>query len=139
MMRAGFIIVALAALSGCSEKTAKPQEEVSGAGKTYFQAEIAPVLQSSCASCHLTGEESGGLSLLPRNAVGMLVDVSSIEAPKLMRVVAGKPDESYLIMKLEGTHVQKGGSGAQMPFGAAPLKPEQIAKFRKWISEGAKP
>jgi hypothetical protein len=56
-----------------------------------------------------------------------------------MRVVAGNPDASYLVMKLEGTHLANGGSGGQMPFGAPPLPPEQIAKVRQWIAEGAKP
>ena len=132
-----------AALPGCSGKA--PQGESAadapaGAGKgSFFETEIAPVLQTTCATCHLTGIEAGGISLLPKNAIGMLVDVAAIEAPSLKRVVPGKPDESYLVMKLEGTHVNHGGSGAQMPFGAAPLPPETIAKFRKWIAEGAKP
>lgn len=52
--------------------------------------------------------------------------------------VAGKPDDSYFIMKLEGTHVAAGGSGWQMPLSAAPLDKPTIAKFRKWIADGAR-
>jgi hypothetical protein len=69
----------------------------------------------------------------------MTVDVPSIEAPEVLRVAPGKPDESYLVMKLEGTHIAGGGSGSHMPFGGAPLPPETIAKFRTWIEKGAKP
>ena len=53
--------------------------------------------------------------------------------------VAGDPDKSYLVMKLENTHAKNGGAGAQMPFGAAPLSPDKIAKIRQWIKDGAKP
>jgi mono/diheme cytochrome c family protein len=104
-----------------------------------YQAEIVPLLESNCATCHLTGEEAGGMSLVGDAAIGFLVGTPSQEAPALIRVVAGNPDKSYLVMKLEGTYISHGGSGAQMPFGAPPLAPEQIAKVRQWIAEGAKP
>ena len=68
----------------------------------------------------------------------MVVNVPAAEAPKLVRVVPGKPDDSYLVMKLEGTHIEQGGNGAQMPFGAPPLPREDIARIRQWIAEGAK-
>lgn len=104
-----------------------------------YQADIVPLLESQCATCHLTGEEAGGMSLVGDVAMGFLVGKPSEEAPAIMRVAAGNPDASYLVMKLEGTHIAKGGSGAQMPFGAPPLSPEQIARVRQWIAAGAKP
>lgn len=97
------------------------------------------MLATNCASCHLTGAEAGNMSLVPDKAISTLVNVKAVGAPTLTRIVPGKPDESYLIMKLEGTHIEKGGSGAQMPFGAPHLSLEKIAKLRQWISEGAKP
>ena len=78
------------------------------------------------------------MSLVPAHAIANLVNVKSVEATSLMRVVPGNPDKSYLIMKLEGTHIENGGMGARMPFGAPPLSADKIAKFRQWISEGAK-
>ena len=104
-----------------------------------YQADIVPLLESQCAACHLTGEEAGGMSLVGDAAIGFLVGKPSEEAPAIMRVVAGDPDASYLVMKLEGTHIARGGSGGQMPFGAPPLPPEQIAKVRQWIAAGATP
>lgn len=104
-----------------------------------YQADIVPLLESQCASCHLTGEEAGSMSLVGDAAIGFLVGKPSEEAPAIMRVVAGNPDASYLVMKLEGTHITAGGSGAQMPFGGAPLPAEQIAKVRQWIAAGAMP
>lgn len=103
-----------------------------------YQDDIVPLLESNCATCHLTGEEAGGMSLVGDSAIAFLVNKPSQEAPALVRVVPGNPDASYIVMKLEGTHITHGGSGAQMPFGAPPLSPGQIAKIRQWIAMGAK-
>jgi hypothetical protein len=111
----------------------------SAPAKVDYTRDIAPVLAGSCATCHMTGVEAGKMSLVPRKAIAALVNVAAVGAPKLKRVVPGKPDQSYLIMKLEGTHMAKGGAGARMPFGAAPFSKERVALFRKWIAQGAKP
>ncbi|KPF93441.1 hypothetical protein IP81_03135 [Novosphingobium sp. AAP83] len=104
-----------------------------------YQADIVPLIESQCATCHLTGEEAGGMSLVGDVARDFLVGQPSQEAPAIMRVVAGDPDASYLVMKLEGTHLAHAGSGGQMPFGAPPLDAGNIAKVRQWIADGAKP
>lgn len=103
-----------------------------------FSKDLVPILKTRCATCHLTGTEAGRLSLHPAGAYKSLVNVQSIEAASLKRVQPGKPDASYLLMKLEGTHITNGGKGARMPFGAPPLPPEQIALFKAWIKAGAK-
>jgi len=48
-------------------------------------------------------------------------------------VVPGKPDESLLIQKLEGSPP----CGATMPMGMEPLSAETIAGIRAWIADGA--
>lgn len=133
----GLMATILAGCSGAPEgDSGSPQ---AAAEKSLFQAEIAPLLASNCATCHLTGQEAGNMALVPGKAIESLVGVKSVEAPNLVRVVPGDPDASYLVMKLDGTHLAKGGTGAQMPFGAPPLPKETIAKVRQWIAEGAKP
>ena len=102
-----------------------------------FSKDIKPVLKRKCAVCHLTGKEAGNLALHPRAAWKSLVEKSSGESDHLL-VKSGEPDQSYLVMKLEGTHLDNGGSGAQMPFAAPPLAPETIDKIRNWIAEGAR-
>ncbi|MBU6266473.1 MAG: hypothetical protein KGN34_02960 [Sphingomonadales bacterium] len=104
-----------------------------------FTRDIAPILKSTCATCHQVGVEAGRMSLVPKYALSFTVNVPSIEAPALMRIAPGKPDQSYLVMKLEGTQVAHDGTGTQMPFGAAPLSPERIKLIRAWIKQGAKP
>ena len=107
------------------------------AGAPSFSRDIAPILKTRCATCHLTGKEAGNVQLIPATAYANLVGVKSAESP-LVRVAPGKPDASYLIRKIEGTHIAAGGKGARMPFGAPPLPAAQIALFRTWIAQGAK-
>lgn len=134
MMR--YLSVAALLLAGCSP--ARAPDAVKADGLSYFQSDIAPLLRTRCATCHLTGQEAGRLALTPQSATANTVNVRSIEVPGLMRVAPGKPDASYLVMKLEGTHIEHGGNGAQMPFGAPPLSPQDIARIRKWIAQGAR-
>lgn len=67
-----------------------------------------------------------------------LVGAPSTESP-LLRVAPGKPDQSYLMHKLQGTHLSVGGSGDPMPKTDPPrlLEPAQLALFKSWIEAGA--
>lgn len=103
-----------------------------------YEKDIVPILESNCATCHLTGEEAGGLSLVGDAAIGFLVNKPSEGAPAILRVAPGEPDKSYLVMKLEGTHIDNGGQGARMPFGGFPLDDADMAKIRAWIAQGAR-
>ena len=51
----------------------------------------------------------------------------------IQRVAPNDPDNSYLIMKLEGTQA----TGQQMPIGAAALDQTVIDVVRQWITDGA--
>jgi hypothetical protein len=105
-------------------------------GPVSFRQAIVPILKTRCAGCHMTGAEAGNMALHPRAAYASLVGVKSTETG-LMRVQPGEPEQSYMLLKLEGRHLEKGGAGARMPFAAAPLDPETIALVRRWIAEGA--
>jgi len=63
-----------------------------------------------------------------------LVNKASTEKPDMLRVNPGKPDESYLIHKLEGRH---GIVGGRMPLASTPLKEEELSLIRIWIEGGA--
>jgi len=140
-----FLPIAVALLGACSGSQGDTRNTTDSApsetitAQSAFEAEIVPILTSSCATCHLTGQEAGNMALVPGKALATLVNVPSTEAPGLIRVVPGDPDKSYLVMKLEGTQITHGGTGAQMPFGAPPLSPDKIARIRQWITDGAKP
>ena len=101
-----------------------------------FSKDIAPVLKTRCASCHLTGKEAGNIALHPAAAYANLVKVKSTGAA-LARVAPGAPDKSYLMLKLDGTHLAAGGKGVRMPMAAAPLDAATLDRFRAWIKAGA--
>lgn len=102
-----------------------------------FERDVVPVLRDNCASCHLTGQEPGGMKLHPGGAYASLVSVASVES-RLARVKPGKPEESYLMHKLDGTHLDVEGQGERMPFGFPPLPDEIRARVRAWIAAGAR-
>lgn len=110
--------------------------EASAQAQVSFSQEVMPILRTQCAGCHLTGDEPGGMKLYPAAAHQSLVGVPSAGSP-LQRVAAGNPNESYLLHKLQGTHLDVGGAGVRMPFAQAPLPEESLQLIRRWIEEGA--
>jgi len=96
----------------------------------------ANIFDVSCAlsGCHTGSNPPMGLDLSAGQSQNDLVGVGSEEVPAFERVDPGNPDESYLIMKIEG---DSRIVGARMPLGRAPLPGEQIAVIREWILDGA--
>ena len=123
-----------AAPAAAHEKAA-PAEPVATAGVSFVR-DLVPVLRANCATCHLTGSEAGNLALHPGAAYKNLVGVQSIES-KWLRVKPGAPDESYMLMKIDGTHLDAGGSGGRMPYNMEPLDAATRGKFRDWVAAGA--
>lgn len=101
-----------------------------------FAQDILPLLQQNCVSCHITGEELGGLGLAPSLAYQQLVNAEALQSD-MDRVKPGVPDESYLLFKLAGTHLDQGGTGGRMPLGLPPLADTQIEQITRWIAAGA--
>ena len=56
----------------------------------------------------------------------------------LLRVLPGRPSQSYIWHKLLGTQATVGGSGSRMPQGDAPLTQPNMDVIRAWILEGAR-
>ena len=61
--------------------------------------------------------------------------MSSRGNPGAVRVIAGDPENSYLIHKLEG---RSGIVGARMPLLGPYLTDGQIVVIRRWIETGAR-
>ncbi len=93
-------------------------------------------------TCSVAGCHSGGGAVLPgvmnltsaQASFDNLVSVASLQAPAMLRVAPGDPDNSYLVQKLEGT----AAFGGRMPLGSPdPLDPALLAAIRQWIADGA--
>lgn len=101
-----------------------------------FKKTVLPLFQRQCVACHMTGDEQGGLGLMPKIAYASLVGKAALQGG-MPRVTPGDPERSYLLHKLRGTHLDQGGSGGRMPLGLEPLSPEDIGKLQAWIKAGA--
>ena len=138
------VLTSIVAAIGCSSGTNTTAPTTSATSTTSttsssgvsYSNNIQPLFNSYCVVCH-QGAGQGGLTLEPNKSYSNLVGVQSTETSTELRVKAGAPDQSYLLAKLNGTQVQAGGSGAQMPYGAAPLPQAQISLMQQWISQGA--
>jgi len=86
-----------------------------------FTADVLPIFQASCVSCH---GQAGGLSLESHDSVLAGTEKGPV-------IAGGDPDASDLVLFIDGTKEPR------MPKGADPLTEEQIVTVRSWISQGA--
>jgi|GEM_PF-613791 WD40 repeat protein len=92
-----------------------------------FRRDVAGILATRCLGCHNNRKSEGRYAL---HTFELLLKAGeSEEAP----VIAGKPDESYLLQKLI-----EADADLRMPAEDDPLDAEQITLIRKWIEQGAK-
>jgi mono/diheme cytochrome c family protein len=103
-------------------------QAATGKESVHFSTDIGPVLVEQCYGCHGARRRPGAKYDMSQFK-GILKGGSGGEAVK-----SGKPADSLLIKKLRGTTSE----GARMPKGKPALSEDVIAKFEKWISEGAR-
>ncbi len=132
----GLFALLLALITGCEH--ADPLDD-GGPPEATFSNIQTNIFNQSCAlsNCHIGGNappNNAPLDLSAGQAYDALVGVVSGERPNLLRVDPGNPDQSYLVMKIEGA---AGIAGQRMPLGRTPLSSDQIATVRQWISDGA--
>ena len=109
---------------------------LSAGAEVSFSTDVVPILRLHCVGCHMTGAEPGGLQLHPGMAYESLVKAQAQTAP-MLRVTPGDAEHSYLLHKLQGTHLDVGGNGVRMPFAMAPLSSAELKLIQTWITEGA--
>lgn len=91
----------------------------------------------NCVGCHTDQgrNPAGGLVLVEGRSYQQLVGRTSVARPGAVLVIAGDPDNSYLVKKLEGA---ADIAGQRMPRGTGPFLSEgQMLVIRKWIRDGA--
>ena len=108
------------------------------AGPT-LSADVQPIFTATCAfsGCHVGSDPQEGQNLSAGQTFSNVVNVASNELPTMDRVEPGQPDSSYLVHKIQGTHLQVGGSGDRMPLARSPLSQAEIDVIRAWIQAGA--
>lgn len=112
--------------------------------RARFRDGVADLLYLDCAhsGCHLPPFSNAGLALDdPGTDIANLVGVPSTQSP-LLRVLPGRPSQSYLWHKVLGTQASVGGSGDRMPqlhqVGDAYLSDAEMDLLRGWILDGAR-
>jgi cytochrome c553 len=122
MKRAVFLTLSALAVvtlqTGCGEKA------------VTYQADVKPIIDANCVSCHVpggAGYEKSGLrmdsyeALLKGTKFGAVVIPGSSVSSTLYRLVSGQADPSI-----------------RMPHGSAGLPDADVATIAAWIDQGAK-
>lgn len=141
----GALVVCAALVGACDEKLSDIAGPSPNLEPTFssIQREIFETTdaagRAACIQCHSnTGGRtpSGGMNLNHDVAYATLVGVASRGMPGATRVIAGDPEHSYIIEKLEGA---PGIAGERMPRTGGPYLTEgQISIIKRWIETGAK-
>lgn len=111
---------------------------IAGTGPVVsFVGQIQPIFDTRCtgSACH-DATPSGALNLLSGVAHARLVNQPSAYCPAIDRVEPGRPDQSFLMWKLQGS----GGGcffGSRMPLGGAALDADELQLISDWIGNGA--
>lgn len=123
--------IAVAALAGCGGDDGGPTTS----GDPTFAEINAGILMPACGFSVCHGSGTGGLTI-DADAYDALVDAESFGAPGQILVIAGDPDNSYLVHKLEGS---PDIVGDPMPPPAGNLGADDVDAIRAWIAAGARP
>lgn len=145
-MKYFFLLLAIAGLTACGAGSGEglneqglPITDNGGGNEPDDEITLTQLQQTIfgaiCTNCHTGANAPRGLRLdSEENSYAFLVNRTADEIPTLMRVNPGKPDDSYLIKKLEGA---ADIVGARMPLGGPYLSQQQIDQVRSWIANGA--
>ena len=117
------------------------QAQVGDPDRLPNHATLQQIWDNDCVRCHRSSSPAAALDLTPEQALHQLVGVPSVQAPDLLRVEPGQPENSYLFLKIAAgrQHLDRGGRGRRMPLGAPPLPPPAIQHIENWIRAGAHP
>lgn len=99
-----------------------------GSGKKIdFSADVKPIINKKCISCHGGVKAKGGFSLLFHDEA--LANTASGKPA----IIPGNPDGSELIRRITHKDPEE-----RMPYKHEPLSEEEVTIFRTWIKQGAK-
>jgi len=110
-----------------------------------FEAVVEHVLEPRCtfSSCHASPTIAATLNLTAERACDALVNQPSCLFPDRMRVVPGRPEDSFFFHKMDGQGLNQAPTGScaptnlPMPFGGVQLPDDELALVHDWIAAGA--
>lgn len=94
--------------------------------KIDFSADVKPIINKKCISCHGGVKKQGGFSLLFRDEA---LDTTESGRPA---IIPGHPEESEMIRRLTLTDPEE-----RMPYDHEPLSKGEIDILSTWIKQGA--
>ncbi len=137
------VVAGLVVLTGvaCAGDGTGLEEFMPGGDQVTLSGDVQPIFTSNCAlsGCHACTNPQQGMNLSVGQTFANVVNVQAMELSTMNRVTPDEPDNSYLVHKVQGTHLNVGGSGNQMPLGRSPLSQTDIDLIRAWIEAGALP
>lgn len=95
--------------------------------KVDFSADVKPILNKKCITCHGGVRAKAGFSVLFRDEA-----LAKTESGK-PAIIPGDPDASELMRRITINDPEE-----RMPYKHEPLSKEEISIFRRWIKQGAK-
>lgn len=109
-----FFLVVTTAVTGCD------------GNKVDFSADVKPILNKRCISCHGGVKQNGGFSVLFRDEA-----LDTLESGKLA-IVPGDPDKSEMIRRIHEKDPE-----LRMPYKEEPLTSREIDILTAWVEQGA--
>ena len=132
---AGVLGLVLLIALGCAGDGTRIPGQMMGSGTTLATLQT-DIFTPFCSPCH----QPGGIGPMPLDNEAAtflsLVDEDSLGIPSLKRVLPFKPEQSYLVWKIEGRMCIVGDP---MPLGGPMLSQDRIDEIRDWIDGGALP
>lgn len=136
-VRVAIVLFLLASIACVGDGTGLEGDD--GGDEVTLSRDVQPIFTGNCtfSGCHAGSSPEQGMNLSAGQAFGSVVNVAARELPGMNRVTPSQPDSSYLVHKVQGTHLAVGGSGSRMPLNRSPLSQSDIDLIRAWIQAGA--
>lgn len=103
----------------------------------HFVADVVPILQRHCLTCHDAEKASGGLVLEPGKAFEGLVNAASACDPAVKRVAPPSLEASLLWRKLSDAPSKCGSAMPEKTAGLKSVAPADFETIERWIRQGA--
>lgn len=125
---------AVLAVAGCGT----PVPDVPAGETVSYARHLEPLVLAHCLGCHEADDPKAKLVLEEGTGYAQLVGRPSVQVPSMVLVEPGDPDASYLWLKLEHT-APEGKGMPRTPTGVKKLREAELALYRRWIEDGARP